>query len=219
MGGPSKTCWKKAYGRGIGTTLSQCEPNEDKVLALCYPKCTPGYTGVGPMCYQDCPQGYPNFLAFCNKPQGYGRGVGSYTECENCEKWGFMWYPKCKEGYYAFACCMCQSKCPEGMSDLGLTCNKKMLNRGMGHPLTCKPEEDQELLVCYPKCTGGTWGLGPVCWGSCPAGLTQCGALCLDQGETCSQYISGMVKQGLTSVISAASENVPGTVINVAQLV
>ena len=112
---------------------------------------------------------------------------------------------------------MCQSKCPDGMADLGLTCNKKTMSRGLGHPLKCRDDQDQELLICYPKCTGGTWGLGPVCWGSCPQGTTQCGALCLDPSEQCSSMISGMVKQGLTSVISAASKNVQGTIINVAE--
>ena len=129
-----------------------------------------------------------------------------------------MWYPKCKEGFYAFACCMCQSKCPEGMADLGLTCNKKTISRGLGHPLQCQPGQDQELLLCYPKCTGGTWGLGPICWGNCPAGTTQCGALCLAQGESCTDMLSGSIKQTLTTIISAANKDAQGTVLNIADL-
>ena len=70
--------------------------------------------------------------------------------------------------------------------------------------------------MCYPKCTGGTWGLGPICWGNCPAGTSQCGALCLAQGQTCTSMLSSTVKQVLTTVISASSENVPGTILNVA---
>ena len=152
----------------MASALTSCGPGEDKVLGLCYPKCKKGYTGVGPLCYQDCPKGYPNYLAFCNKPNSYGRGRGQLTKCDDCEKWGFLWFPKCKENYYAFGCCLCNAKCPDGMWDLGLTCNKKTEGRGMGHPLTCRDDQDQELLLCYPKCEEGRYGLGPICWGDCP---------------------------------------------------
>merc|ERR1712228_822276 len=109
---------------------------------------------------------------------------------------------------------MCNANCPDGMWDLGLTCNKKTEGRGMGHPLTCDKDQDQELLLCYPKCKHGTWGLGPVCWGGCPAGTTQCGALCLADGEACSQIISKEVKGVLETTIQVASKNAEGTVID-----
>jgi len=58
--------------------------------------------------------------------ESYGRGVGypwkfgdkfgnldqARERCEKaeplgCEKSGLIWYPKCREGYHAFGCCIC----------------------------------------------------------------------------------------------------------------
>ena len=64
---------------------------------------------MGPVCWQNCPPNFRDDGAFCFKPPPYGRGVGyplwDEDDChrENqdvggCEKWGLLWYPKCKPG-------------------------------------------------------------------------------------------------------------------------
>ena len=88
------------------------------------------------------------------------------------EKWGLLYYPKCMDGYYAFACCICSPKCPDGMTDIGVSCAKSSYGRTAGKPLQCKPEEEMSGALCYPPCPAGSKGVGPVCWGYCPEGTS-----------------------------------------------
>lgn len=37
--------------------------------------------------------------------------------------------------------------------------------RGVGKLPGCKDEQDYDAGLCYPKCSDGTKGVGPVCWG------------------------------------------------------
>ena len=115
-------CWKQAYGRGVGKAISACPSDKEKDGALCYPYCRDGYYGVGPVCWQDCPSGFRNDGAYCYKPDSYGRGAGSIHKCDGCEKWGALWYPKCRENFHNVACCVCSPDCPEGMTDIGISC-------------------------------------------------------------------------------------------------
>jgi len=44
--------------------------------------------------------------------------------------------------------------------------------------------------LCYEPCDYGAAGVGPVCWGHCPAGTTPCGDfLCLDSNDECTASI------------------------------
>jgi hypothetical protein len=72
------SCWKRAYGRGIGKPIHNCRAEEEKSGLLCYPPCKDGYTGVGPVCWQNCPSNFRNDGSFCAKPKAYGRGYGSF---------------------------------------------------------------------------------------------------------------------------------------------
>ena len=46
--------FNRAYGRGVGTPISECRGDQVKSGLLCYPKCRSGYSGVGPVCWQSC---------------------------------------------------------------------------------------------------------------------------------------------------------------------
>ena len=177
----AKTCWKKAYGRGIGKLKTICPADKEKDDLLCYPKCRDGYSGVGPVCWQTCPSDFSDALTFCNKPSSYNRGVGSMWECDNCERCGLLWYPKCRENFHSEACLECSPDCPSGMTDMVTSCVKDSYSRTVGTlPSTCTPGKESDGGLCYPTCEHGADGVGPVCWGHCPAGTTMCdGALCL----------------------------------------
>jgi len=57
-------------------------------------------------------------------------------------------------------------------------CWKESSTRGVGTiPDTCPSDQDKNGALCYPKCSDGYYGVGPVCWQSCPAGYTV--SLCL----------------------------------------
>ena len=135
-----ETCWLKAEGRGVGKPISTCPADKEKDGALCYPFCRDGYNGVGPVCWQNCPDEFRNDGAFCYKPKSYGRGAGSIHECDNCEKWGALWYPKCRDNFHNVGCCVCSPDCPSGMTDIGISCSKDSYGRTAGTPLTCKSD-------------------------------------------------------------------------------
>ena len=142
-------CWKQAYGRGVGRVISACPSDKEKDGALCYPKCRDGYYGVGPVCWQSCPNEFRDDGAYCYKPKSYGRGAGSIHKCNDCEKWGALWYPKCRPSFHHVACCVCSPNCPSGMTDIGISCQKHSYGRTAGTPLICKPEEDEDAALCY----------------------------------------------------------------------
>ena len=43
----------KASKTVIGSVLSECDPNDERGGALCYPKCKKGMSGNGPMCWNE----------------------------------------------------------------------------------------------------------------------------------------------------------------------
>lgn len=106
------------------------------------------------------------------------------------------------------------------MTDIGLSCAKEHYSRGHGHPLVCKPGYEQSGALCYPPCEHGAEGHGPVCWGQCPKGTFECGALCLAEGESCSNvHITGNVKKAFHEANFAAETLPNGALVNISYLV
>jgi hypothetical protein len=208
-------CWLSAYGRGVGKPISTCQSGQQQNGALCYPTCSSGYYGVGPVCWQSCPSGYSDTGVDCLKPSSYGRGAG-YTltqksKCvkehpQGCEKYGLLYYPKCADGFSNAGCCVCSPKCPSGMTDIGVSCQKKSYGRGAGTPLVCAVGLQEDAALCYTPCKSGFSGKGPVCWGSCPSGSYQCGALCLGSAAECTTNMLNIGLKAITGVLEIASE-------------
>ena len=222
-------CWLKAIGRGVGKPIHTCKNDEEQSGLLCYPKCKDNYTGAGPVCWQNCQKDFRDDGAYCFKTPAYGRGagytIGNKDKCEKenpigCEKYGLLFYPKCKEGYKNFGCCVCTPTCQEGMEDIGISCNKDSYGRGVGKPLGCDTNQDYDIGLCYGKCDSGFKAIGPVCWDSCPAGYDQCGALCLKQGgTTCSDHLKQYF-EGVIEIITAFAQlNYPEGMIDIGKFV
>ena len=55
---------------------------------------------------------------------------------------------------------------------------KDSYGRGAGIAMICAPDEEQNGALCYPTCTDGYLGVGPVCWQACPVGFRDDGAFC-----------------------------------------
>jgi len=106
------------------------------------------------------------------------------------------------------------------MDDIGISCAKRSYNRDItdSKPLICPSELVESGSLCYPDCSDEADGIGPVCWGGCPAGTTECGALCLRPGQTCNQYVSTEVKSVFKTIIDVALENHPGEIIDIASI-
>ncbi|TNV86038.1 hypothetical protein FGO68_gene9976 [Halteria grandinella] len=210
----ASNCWKDAYGRGVGKVITACRDGQEKNGALCYPNCKPGYYGVGPVCWQPCPSGFRDDGAFCYKPESYGRGVGyaiwNEDNCNRdnpelgCEKWGAVWYPRCKANFHNVACCVCSPDCPSGMTDIGISCAKDSYGRGVGEPLICESGLEMSGLLCYPPCRSGYYGNGPVCWANCPAGKADCSALCTDSADGCTDTVKSIVTNVVALAVAAA---------------
>jgi hypothetical protein len=220
---PPKFCWKWSEGRGVGTVPGYCDPETQvKSGLLCYPKPKPGYTMVAGVAWQNCPNGYTDTGGHCLKPGAYGRGEWANTwadwnrdKCENqvaeksraegempqypgCEKSGALWYHKCKHGFHPVGCCVCSPNCPDGMIDIGVSCQKDSYVVAPITP-TCGKDQVYDAGLCYRKCGEGQYGVGPVCYKKCPAGMTPCGineelsAACgVDAGD-CAKQIFNMV--------------------------
>ena len=195
MGPSEQGCWRHAEVHGLGGIGSVCPEGQEQNGAMCYPGCKDGYGGAGPECWQRCPEGFRDDGAYCAKPGAYGRGVGYFREqkctdqnSQGCEKWGLLWYPKCKGGFHAVGCCVCSPDCPSGMQDIGIACWKQTYGRGLGSFAQCAAGEEGSLGLCYPACEDKAQRLGPLCWEACPAQApVACGgALCVADLASCS---------------------------------
>jgi hypothetical protein len=154
-------------------------------------------------------------LVLTVKPSSYGRGAGYVISDKNkcikenpqgCEKYGLLYYPKCADGFSNAGCCVCSPKCPSGMTDIGVSCQKKSYGRGTGTPLICAAGLEEDAALCYTPCKSGFSGNGPVCWGSCPSGSYQCGALCLGSKDECTSQMLNIGLKAMTGVLEIASE-------------
>jgi len=54
---------------------------------------------------------------------------------------------------------------------------KKSYGRGVGEPLICAADEEEDAALCYKKCVQGWAGMGPFCWSGC-SGMKECGPMC-----------------------------------------
>ena len=83
----------------------------------------------------------------------------------NWQKHGLIFYPKCRAGSAAVGGNSCSPVCPAGMTDIGVSCQKRSYGRTAGRPLsTCGPGQEQDAALCYPACKEGFVGVGPMCW-------------------------------------------------------
>lgn len=221
-----KNCWVDAYSRGLGTTPNVCPKNEpDQSGLLCYAHCKVGYEGLGPVCWQKCPDDFRDDGAFCAKPSPYTRGTYTSKEvCQQdegkvCEKWGLFWYPQCNPGFHNVACCVCSPDCPEGMSDIGVSCAKNSYGRGTGSFATCAEGKLKSAGRCFDEeCRSGFTGVGPICWGSCPSTYRSCGPLCLQNGDCLTELLTYVdaVKQLVSDLVAKEYQK---AALNLAKLV
>lgn len=105
------------------------------------------------------------------------------------------------------------------MTDIGISCHKDSYGRTAGKPLGCTNEQEEDAGLCYTPCENDAVGVGPVCWGHCPAGTSPCGGmLCLDDSEKCTHHILEPFKDGGKMVIDIARHSAAGTVIDIASI-
>lgn len=162
-------------------SLHDFESALNKRLGLAPPvppaSCPPLYTDDGATCRRD--------VSTVAKPsQTRGMGRVPTTCAPGQEKSGALCYPACNSGFSG-AGPVCWGACAPGYTDDGATCRrdvhifgKASYGRGVGSPLPCDSDEERDAGLCYRPCRSGYNGVGPVCWGSCPADYSDDGATC-----------------------------------------
>ena len=58
--------------------------------------------------------------------------------------------------------------------------------------------------MCYEPCSKGYDGVGPVCWEICPAGKYECGALCVDTPDGCTESVQIIVESVVVLAVAIA---------------
>src|SRR5690606_4804882 len=120
----------------------------------------PGYSSsiwFPTVCSKPCPAGYRDDGLTCFRD-------ASIISANNSS---CPWYDKC--GLTLKKGC---STCPAGYHYDGCTCRrdphaivKTRYDRGVGViPSSCRPGEEKDGLLCYPKCGEHYDGVGPMCW-------------------------------------------------------
>lgn len=199
-------CWRPTITRGAGSPLG-CAPSEVYDAGLCYSPCpSAGYRGIGPLCHRDCPDGYRDDVFHCAK-SAYSRGVGTPMPCGHREQQAGLCYDRCLDSYTGVGP-VCWQHCPEGFSDIGVSCRKPHEVRGVGKPVhTCQPDQDQDAGLCYPRCGNGYVGVGPVCWRSCPQEFPiNCGAACAKSMEACQSKTGQMVWTSTKAIVDLITQ-------------
>ena len=222
-------CWRDTVTRGVGTVPTNCPAGSDRIGALCYAQCKLGQTRVGLDCHAKCPPGWRNDGLFCRLAE-YGRGVGypwkgsdglsnsgmlarcNAAEAPNsCQMWGAIAYPKCKEGYEPFGCCLCRPKTVPSCTSVGLrpgafdlSCAKG-INIGVIRGSICEAGKEMDAGLCYKSCPVGYDGVGPVCWAKAPATWQDCGMGAAKNGATCASVIGGQVTAVIKPLIAVVS--------------
>lgn len=165
-------CWKSSYGRGVGTIPPSCNSDRAKEVGMCYTPCKEGYQGAVTMCLRTCPSGYVNTGLFCHidKALLVPASVNVCAASTNCPS-----------GYTnaGLICGLTPVSKPAGWSGTYLDLIRDTYDRGIGlAPSVCNSDKENSSGLCYPRCKPNFSGIGPVCWGTCPAGWTDCGAGC-----------------------------------------
>ncbi len=197
-------CLKNTYGRGAGTIPDSCPAGQTKSGLFCYDNCEGSDHNVAGVCWTSCPPGSTDGGVFCSKVGGdsYGRGAGRPIWESGGEVCGALRFDSCREGYHTAGCNICvrdPQPCPPGTTDAGLTCTKRSYVRAP-KPMGCAPDKQNQVGLCYNKCTPSHIGVGPVCWGGCPAGKTDCGFMCADSKKECISKIGDSIKAFATAI-------------------
>lgn len=165
-------CYRQSYGRGAGHALNACPDDApDQSGLICYPKCRDKYIGVGPVCWEDCtPLTAVGF--FC---------VGSETVQYSSDA-------------IKKSCPSCLERVQDSSVSYQTIFFRKSYGRGVGKPMVCSREYEQNGALCYPYCNPGYHGVGPVCWQNCPSSQPiSCSFGCSITSADCQNFIIDII--------------------------
>lgn len=140
-------CWKHTYGRGTGRApyITRCPSYLRDDGTSCWSdahiyskKCCCTIWGC---CRGQCRSGYDDDGCTCRKRDwGIKKTYFQRLRCRSNEDlYGSLCYPKCKSGYKAVGCCLCE---PEGGPGIKLT----LFQRYLLAQMECKIEETAKKI-------------------------------------------------------------------------
>ena len=112
----------------------------------------------------------PKFFCFNKKVSECPKGM---------EKSRGLCFVPCKDGYKSDGASICYKQYDgwERNDATTITNVGKVLHANPGKPLsTCGPDQVKDGALCYSKCAENEYGVGPICWTSCPDGYKDSGA-------------------------------------------
>lgn len=162
----------------------------------------------------------------------YGRGVGKIPSgCSgDYKQHGLLCYKNCPNGYRTVTGHVdpyCYRTCRRGYHDHGLTCYKHFFDWyfktdkiGRIRGMSCGSGMENDAGLCYKRCSSGTHGVGPVCWGKCKGDKpVNGGAICCKDRNTCTKKIIDLTTSVLKTVLKGASKDYAGAGVQAAKTV
>jgi hypothetical protein len=120
-------------------------------------------------------------------------------------KSGLLCYQKCNPGYK-----LSWGRCKKGWFGHSYSPQSSILG--------CPSGTYNNNSLCYSKhCPNNTKQVGPLCWGRCPSGTSNCFGLCLN-GKSCSGHLKSQIKNVFKLVKNALARKAQAAVINAAEL-
>ena len=77
--------------------------------------------------------------------------------------------------------------------------------------MSCASGKQQDAGLCYNSCRSNYAGVGPVCWERCPAGMFECGALCVEDALACTADILAITIASLELGLGIGTGDVLGS--------
>ena len=196
-------CWRGSEGRGVGTIPQGCTGGRNLEVGMCYTPCKQGWDGAVTMCLRQCPGGYVNTGLTCH----INKALLLPATVDVCNA-----RTSCPTGYTnaGLLCGLNTPAVPAGYEAMitgpaasGLDLSRQIYDRGIGNaPTLCDTNKEKDAGLCYPTCKPNYSGIGPVCWGQCPAGWVGCGMGCARNSNACATTVFSQVSATGMSAVS-----------------
>lgn len=228
MAAETTFCWKETWGTGVGVVPQNCPDGSEKLGVFCYEECPVGFQRVSTGCHAICPAGSKDDGFFCgwhsyiaarytshstctDKHGGSGNG-GRHTN--GCVKRGLLWFEECEGGYKNVLgfCEKINIDCHAYQNGgrklfretrIANSC-PKVVWAGKPEIGQCADGYEMDAGLCYRQCGENADRVGPLCWGTCPAGWVSCGMGCAKDQAACDTAVRDQVLSVVDATVSIA---------------
>jgi hypothetical protein len=98
------------------------------------------------------------------------------------ENSGGLCYPYCRKDFKNDGAMICWKQYPDfervGAGSTITSVTKRIKTNTGTIPTECRPDQEKNGALCYPRCQSGYKGVGPVCWQNCAPNMVDTGVAC-----------------------------------------